>query len=132
MPDVAVGIGAKWEIESRGSLTDKLRFDQRVQYELVNLRDQIATIRVAITQTAPQQSYPVPEESGVPTVATLTHYSAQGGGTLSLDLNKTLPSSRTTSTVVQHTIIAQDKAEVKSGFPMKSEVKLKLRVSPQQ
>jgi hypothetical protein len=91
-PKSKVGVGARWQviqtIEEGGM---KLR--QVVTYELTELRGRKGKLAISLVQTGKPQAI---SGAGVPSNARLEHYKATGKGTLSFDLDRTVPRSTLT------------------------------------
>lgn len=105
MPAEAVGIGAKWQVETTPNLNG-INMTQQTSYELLNFQDNVATLKVAIQQQAPSQDMTSP---ALPADATVTMKSFQGQGTgqITMGLDGAMPVSSNIDLVSQTEINAQ-------------------------
>lgn len=90
LPVEPIGIGAKWRVSSALNLAG-MNLSQNAIYELVDLKDNVATLNITIDQQASTQRITSP---GLPPGANLTLKSlnSQGQGQIIMSLNSTLPS----------------------------------------
>jgi len=89
LPQEAVGIGAKWRVASVLNVSG-INLSQSTIYELVTLKDNVATFNVSMEQQAQSQKLSLP---GMPTGATLTLKSlkSQGQGQIVVPLDIAIP-----------------------------------------
>lgn len=90
VPAEAIGIGAKWRVSSTINIAG-MNLSQSAIYELVDLKDNVATLNVTIEQQANAQSITPP---GLPPGAsvTLKSLTSQGQGQVIMSLDTALPS----------------------------------------
>lgn len=95
LPQQAVGIGAQWRVTSNLNLSG-FNLKQVATYQLVNLKEGVATLKVNVEQTAPSQKL---NTLGLPQGVTLTlnSYKGVGQGQAIVPLNQILPISSTVS-----------------------------------
>ncbi|MBV6621732.1 MAG: hypothetical protein KI793_02065 [Rivularia sp. (in: Bacteria)] len=92
VPTEAVGKGAKWQHTSRISFNG-ITLEQTINYELVDIQDDIATMNINLIQKAPgAQKIVLPQ---VPKGMTMTmeSYNASGTGQSKVSLNQIMPLS---------------------------------------
>ena len=85
IPQEAVGIGAKWRVSSQLKISS-INMNQSTIYELVSLKDNVATLKVAVEQQANAQEITL---LGIPTGGanvSLKSLSSQGQGQITLSL----------------------------------------------
>jgi hypothetical protein len=89
LPQEAIGIGAKWRVTTTPSLSG-MSVQQTITYELVNLKDNIATLNMWFEQHANPQKLTLP---GIPNGATVTLKSleSKGDGRLMMQLDRPFP-----------------------------------------
>ncbi|AFY88882.1 DUF6263 family protein [Chroococcidiopsis thermalis] len=89
LPQEAIGIGAKWRVTTTPSLLG-MSVQQTITYELVNLKDNIATLNIWFEQHANPQKLTLP---GIPNGATVTLKSleSKGDGRLMMQLDRPFP-----------------------------------------
>ena len=92
VPEEAVGIGAKWQVSSDTSING-INLRQTTTYELVNVKDSVATLNVNLQQkeTSPQ----VIDYPGLPLdgILTLQSFKAKAKGKVTIELDKVMPTS---------------------------------------
>jgi Family of unknown function (DUF6263) len=89
LPEEAIGVGAKWRANSTVN-SGALKLDQAITYELVDLKDNVATLTVNLEQqAAPQTITPAGAPPGMS--MTIKSYRSQGQGQILLPLNQILP-----------------------------------------
>ncbi len=95
LPEQAVGIGAKWRVSSSPS-TGGMKLTNVTTYELVSLKDNVATLNVSVEQHAAPQNLTQP---GLPTKVTITlkSYDSQGQGQVMMPLDFVMPTRSTVS-----------------------------------
>jgi hypothetical protein len=95
LPQEAIGIGAKWRVASQLNVSG-INLSQSTIYELVALKDNVATFNVSLEQQAQSQQLSLP---GMPTGATLTLKSlkSQGQGQIVVPLDMAIPARSTIS-----------------------------------
>ena len=96
MPQEAVGIGAKWRVSAKLKISS-INMSQTAIYELVSLKDNIATMNVTVEQQANAQDVTLP---GIPTGSanvSLKSMSSQGQGQITLPLDSVMPTRSTMS-----------------------------------
>jgi hypothetical protein len=95
VPEEAIGIGAKWRISSSPNLNG-MNLNQIETYELVSLKDNVATLNVNIEQHAKQQNL---NQAGLPPGVTLTlkSHDSQGEAQVTMLLNQLIPTRSTLS-----------------------------------
>ncbi len=89
MPSEAVGIGAKWQF-SNSLVVNGMTFNQMMTCEIVELKDNIATLQVNIEQQAPPQKMTQTGFSAGTSVD-LNSLTSQGSGKITIALNQILP-----------------------------------------
>ena len=95
VPSEAVGIGAKWRHSASLNLSG-MNLIQTTTYQLVDLKDNVATIKVNVQQHADPQKLTL---AGLPANANLTlkSYNSQGQGQVKMQLNRMMPIQSTVS-----------------------------------
>lgn len=93
VPVEAVGVGAKWQVPT-SVMTNGMTVNQTATYELVDLKDNVATMQVSIKQQADAQKIAPP---GLPADASmdLKSLDTQGNGKVTRALNQIMPISST-------------------------------------
>jgi hypothetical protein len=91
VPQEAVGMGAKWRVSYALKLGG-INVNQTAIYELVSLKDNVATFNIALEQQANAQKLTLP---GLPSEAniSLKSLTSQGQGQMILPLDAVMPSS---------------------------------------
>ncbi len=86
LPTEPVAPGAQWQV--RQNLTvNGIRLNQTANYELIEIQNQVLTVRVQLQQTAPEQDIPLPNlPAGI--VVRLKKMTAEGSGTSRFDLSQ--------------------------------------------
>ncbi|HEY9600447.1 MAG TPA: hypothetical protein V6C85_02475 [Allocoleopsis sp.] len=89
LPQEAIGIGAKWRVASQLNVGG-INLSQNTIYELVALKDNVATFNVSLEQQAQSQKLNLP---GMPAGATFTIKSlkSQGQGQIVVPLDMVIP-----------------------------------------
>lgn len=90
MPAEAVGLGAKWRISSQLKMGN-INMNQSAVYELVSLKDNIASVNITMEQQANAQELTLP---GIPTGSTsvsLKFLTSQVQGQMTLPLSSIMP-----------------------------------------
>ena len=92
VPQEAVGIGAKWQINSETDING-INLKQTTTYELVNIKDNVATLNVDLQQQ--EKSSQVIDYPGLPLDGILTLQSFKGSakGKATIQLDKVMPVS---------------------------------------
>lgn len=104
LPVEAVGVGARWRVQS--DLDVGLRVRRTTMVELVEARPASGlagtnvTLRVNVSQTAPRQVMKLPDTAAT-TVVTLTSLEGRGDGELALDLGHLVPDASHVALVVK-------------------------------
>ena len=94
VPQEAVGIGAKWQV-ANGVNVSGMAINQVATYELVDFKDDVATLNVNIGQQAPKaQKLNLPQSPKGITM-TVKSYIGNGQGRMVISLNKLMPISST-------------------------------------
>ena len=95
VPSEAVGVGAKWKIP-HSVTANGMTMNQNSTYELVDLKDNVASLQVSMEQQAGTQKI---NPQGLPPGASidLKSMNSQGNGKLKLALNQVMPISSTMS-----------------------------------
>ncbi|HEY9873545.1 MAG TPA: DUF6263 family protein, partial [Candidatus Obscuribacterales bacterium] len=95
VPSEAVGIGATWRHSASLNLSG-MNLIQTTTYQLVDLKDNVATIKVNVQQHADPQKLTL---AGLPANANLTlkSYNSQGQGQVKMQLNRMMPIQSTVS-----------------------------------
>jgi hypothetical protein len=88
-PEAEVGAGAKWQVQTPLK-SQGMTMDQVTTYELVSNNDNRLELKSTVTQNAGKQKIRNPAAPKVQ--VDLTKLSGTGGGTVTFDLNKVLPS----------------------------------------
>ncbi|NJS16232.1 MAG: hypothetical protein HC787_03125 [Nostocaceae cyanobacterium CSU_2_110] len=90
VPQEAVGIGAKWQINSETDING-INLKQTTTYELVNIKDNVATLNVDLQQQ--EKSSQVIDYPGLPLDGILTLQSFKGSakGKATIQLDKVMP-----------------------------------------
>ncbi|MGV0028115.1 DUF6263 family protein [Phormidesmis priestleyi] len=89
LPDAAVGVGAQWRVVMPMTLNG-IAVNQTANYELVSLKDGVATLKVALVQQADSQKLTTPEmPKGIE--MTLKSLNSTGQGQTMLRLDRLLP-----------------------------------------
>jgi hypothetical protein len=90
LPEEAVGVGAKWQVEQTVT-SNGISLQQTALYELLSLKGDVITLGVVLKQTAAEQNVAAP---GLPrgTKITLTALDSTGSGEIQLSLEKVMPS----------------------------------------
>jgi hypothetical protein len=105
LPDAAVGVGAQWQVAMPMTLNG-MTLNQTANYELVNLKDGIATLKIGVVQQAdPQKLTTAGMPKGVE--MTLRSLNSTGQGQMVIRLDRLLPTdsnlSITTNAQMQST-----------------------------
>lgn len=91
LPDEPIGIGAQWRVSYALNMNG-INVNQIAKYELVNLENNTATLKVNIQQQASPEQQKL-NLAGLPAgiEATLKSYSGQGEGEVKMRLNELMP-----------------------------------------
>lgn len=92
VPEQAIGKGAKWQVKSQISLNG-INLQQTANYELVDIKNGIATMNINLTQTIPGTQNMVLPQMPPGMTMTLQSYSATGSGQAKVSLNRIMPLS---------------------------------------
>ena len=122
LPQQAVGKGSQWRVTSKLNLGG-MKFKQISTYQLVNLKEGVATLKIGVEQVAPSQNLTTP---GLPQGVTLNlkSYKGTGQGKAIMALNQLMPMS-TTMSLVSNTEMTQ-KAK---GSPEETRMNQKISMS---
>lgn len=95
LPEVAVGVGAQWKTPMPVKIYGMM-LNQTATYELVSLKDGVATLKVGVEQQAQDQKLAIP---GMPKGAnvTLKSLNTTGQGEIKVRFDRLLPSISTLS-----------------------------------
>jgi Family of unknown function (DUF6263) len=95
LPDAAVGVGAKWQVAMPMTMNG-ITLNQTANYELVNLKDGMATLKIGLVQQADPQKLRTP---GMPkgVEMTLKSLNSTGQGQMVIRLDRFLPSDSSIS-----------------------------------
>jgi hypothetical protein len=91
MPEAAVGVGAKWRVASDVSVFG-MKLPQAATYEVVNLQNGVATLKVGLEQQMTNQTMNMP---GLPQESSLVIKSLDttGQGQMTLSFDRMMPTS---------------------------------------
>ncbi len=103
LPEPAIGVGAKWRVITSPKVAG-IQLSQSTAYELVGLRNNVATLKIAIDQQAPPQTIDFDKASKDVTV-TLKSMTGKGQGQAVLRGDRIMPMS--SSTNVQNNIVME-------------------------
>ncbi len=122
LPEEAVGPGAKWEakmpIKSQG-----MTIDQMATYEIVSLEEDHITAKITIAQRAANQKMQNPAMPAVK--LDLTKMVGNGGGDLTLDLTKLIP---TQATLESHSELSMNMNNAGQKQTMNMKLDLNVRI----
>jgi hypothetical protein len=91
LPEEAVGIGAKWRVSSSPNIGG-MELNQTTTYELVDLQDNVATLKVNVEQQAGSQAITPPGmPEGMGATVTLESLDSEGQGEMILPLDRIMP-----------------------------------------
>lgn len=96
MPEEAVGIGAKWRVSSQLKI-GAINMNQSAVYELVSLKDNIASLNITVEQQANAQEVTLPGIPAGSASVSLKSLTSQGQGQMTLPLSSIMPTSSTIS-----------------------------------
>lgn len=96
LPEAAVGIGATWKTLMPVKIYG-ISLNQTGTYQLVSLKDGVATLKVSIEQQAQGQKIALPAETPKGMDITLKSLNTKGQGQLTVRLDRLLPSIATLS-----------------------------------
>lgn len=131
VPEEAVGIGAKWRISSQLKM-GSINMNQSAVYELVSLKDNVATLNLTMEQQANAQEVTLP---GIPTGSaniSLKSLTSQGQGQMNLSLDSIMPTRSTMSISSQNEMIVKEASSGKEttiGTQMSMEMNLESQLS---
>ncbi|MGD1910666.1 MAG: hypothetical protein ACFB2X_07375 [Rivularia sp. (in: cyanobacteria)] len=97
IPKQAIGKGAKWQVTSQMKFNG-INLQQTANYELVDIKDGIATMNISLTQQAAGIQKMVLPQMPKGTTMTLQSYNATGGGQAKISLNRIMPLSTSIKT----------------------------------
>ncbi len=112
MPQEAIGIGAKWRVSSKLKI-GSINMNQSAVYELVSLKDNVATLNFTVEQQANAQELTLP---GIPTgsaTISLKTLTSQGQGQMTLPLYSVMPTRSTMSMRSQNEMSIKEQASDK-------------------
>ncbi len=125
VPSEAVGIGAKWRIP-HSVTANGMTVNQNSTYELVDLKDKVATLQVSLEQQAGSQKV---NPQGLPPGASidLKSMSSKGDGKLKMALNQVMPMSSKMSVLSNSQMSVKDPSSEKTTtMDMKVSVEMSL------
>jgi Family of unknown function (DUF6263) len=96
VPQEAVGVGAKWRVSNQLKISS-INMNQNAIYELVSLKDNVATFNVTVEQQANAQDLTLPGIPAGSANVSLKSMSSQGQGQITLPLTSVMPSRSTMS-----------------------------------
>ena len=96
VPQQAVGIGAKWRVSSAVNVSG-ISLNQIVTYELVDIKDGVATLNITLEQQAPPSQKLTSPQSPKGITLSIKSYNGTGQGRALVALNKLLPINSTVS-----------------------------------
>ena len=126
LPEEAVGLGAKWQIEQELDVTG-MRMKQTVIHELEKLSEQDFTTKVSLVQSAEPQQMQVP---GLPenTKVHLDSLSGSGQGQMKVTLTRIVPQSNVDlESTAKMTTVAVEQRQV-----TKVTTKMEMEISPKE
>lgn len=128
VPQEAVGIGAKWRV-SHALKFNGINLNQNAIYELVSLKDNIASLNITMEQQANAQEITLP---GLPsnTNVSLKSLKSQGQGQITLPLDAVMPSSSMISIQSQNEMSIKDPRSGKE-MPISSQISIQINLEPQ-
>jgi hypothetical protein len=125
VPTEAVGVGAKWQVPNEAAVNG-MKLNQTATYELVDLKDNVATLQANIEQQAEPQKINSP---ALPAGASLdlTSLKSQGNGKITVALNQVMP-IRSTMSVRSNTQMSVKEANNEKATPMDMKVNIDLNL----
>lgn len=96
MPQEVVGIGAKWRVSSQLKI-GSINMNQSAVYELVSLKDNVATLNFTVEQQANAQELTLPGIPAGSATISLKTLTSQGQGQMTLPLSSIMPTRSTMS-----------------------------------
>lgn len=96
VPQEAVGIGAKWRVSSQLKF-GAINMNQSAVYELVSLKENVATLNVTMEQQANAQEVTLPGIPAGSANVSLKSLTSQGQGQMTLPLSSIMPTQSTIS-----------------------------------
>ena len=112
MPQEAVGIGAKWRESSQLKISS-INMNQSALYELVSLKDNVATLNVTVEQQANTQELTLPGIPADSANVSLKSLTSQGQGQMNLSLSSIMPTRSTISLRSQYEMSIKEPASGK-------------------
>lgn len=125
VPTEAVGVGAKWQVPNKVAVNG-MNLNQTATYELVDLKDNVATLQANIEQQAAPQKINSP---ALPPGASLelTSLASQGNGKITVALNQVMP-IRSTMSVRSNTQMSMKQASSEKATPMDMKVNIDMNL----
>lgn len=124
VPQEAVGIGAKWRVSS-SLKPGGINLTQRAIYELVSLKDNVATFNISIEQQASAQQLPLPGAPSGVTVA-MKSLTSQGQGQMTVPLDSVVPTQTALSIRSKNEMNIKDS---RSGKDMLIETQMSMQIN---
>ncbi|MEB3214982.1 MAG: DUF6263 family protein [Nostocales cyanobacterium 94392] len=126
VPQAPVGIGAKWQINSETDING-INLKQTTTYELLNLKDNVATLNVDLQQQ--EKSSQVIDYPGLPLDGILTLQSFKGSakGKATIQLDKVMPISSQLSLLADSQYIGKN-VNTLEETPMISQLKMDMSI----
>jgi|SRR4028118_838977 hypothetical protein len=128
VPQEAVGIGAKWRVSS-SLKPGGINLTQRAVYELVSLKDNVATFNISFEQQANAQELPLPGAPSGLTVS-LKSLTAQGQGQMTVPLDAAVPTRTTLSIRSKNEMNIKDPRSGKD-MPIETQVSMQMNLESQ-
>jgi hypothetical protein len=131
MAQEAVGIGAKWRVSSQLKM-GAINMNQSAVYELVSLKDNVATLNITVEQQADAQEVTLP---GIPTGSanvSLKSLTSQGQGQMTQPLSSIMPTRSTMSMRSQNEMSIKEPdsgKEMTIGTQMSMQMNLESKLS---
>ncbi|MBD2356495.1 hypothetical protein H6G41_18000 [Tolypothrix sp. FACHB-123] len=125
LPQEAVGIGSQWRVSSTLNLGG-MNFQQITTYQLENLKDGVATLKVGVEQIASPQKLTTP---GLPKGVTLNlkSYKGTGQGQIIMALNQLMP-IKSTMSLVSNTEMTQNAVGTVEETTMNQELSMTMDI----
>lgn len=126
VPQEAVGIGAKWQVNSETDING-INLKQTTTYELVNLKDNVATLNVDLQQQ--EKSSQIIDYPGLPLDGILTLQSFKGNakGKATIQLDKVMPISSQLALVADSQYIGKN-VNTLQETPMSSQLTMDMNI----
>ena len=97
LPEEAIGVGGKWRVIQAPEING-VQIRQVVEYTLTSRKGSVVVLEAKVSQTSPSKFVEMPQAPGMK--IEILSWDGSGGGTVTMDLNRFMPTESTLDTKV--------------------------------